>query len=66
MTKPQLSQAEALFCHIVLVTMDFAFFSINLKINKMASLSILKISNYPQMTFLFYKILKINMLCFKI
>ena len=48
------------------VTMDFAFFKINLNINKMASSSIPKIPNYPQMTFLFYKVLKINALCLKV
>ena len=46
--------------------MDYAFCSINLNINKMASLSILKILNDLQMTFLFYKALKISTLCFEV
>ena len=44
------------------VTMDFAFFAINLNINKMASSSLPKIPNYPQMTFLFYKVLAVSAL----
>ena len=42
--------------------MDFAFFAINLNINKMASSSLLKIPNYPKMTFLFYKVLIVSAL----
>jgi|GEM_PF-2927705 len=42
--------------------MDFAFFAINLNINKMVSSSLPKIPNYPQMTFLFYKALTISAL----
>lgn len=46
--------------------MDFAFFAINLNINKIASSSIPKIPNYPQMTFLFCKALIFNILDFKV
>ena len=50
--------------------MDFAFLATNLKINskinKKASSSMPKIPNYPQMTFLFYKVLIHNVLGFKV
>ena len=46
--------------------MDFVFFEFNVNINKMASLSIPKIPNYPQMTFLFCKVLIISVLCLKV
>ena len=46
--------------------MGFASFEINLNTNKMASFSMPKILNYPQMTFLFYKVLIISILCFKV
>ena len=49
-----------------MVTMDFSFFKIHLDNNKNPSLSIPKIPNYPQMTFLFCKELIINILCFKV
>ncbi len=48
------------------VIMDFAFYEISLNINKMGSLSIPKIPNYPQMTFLFCKILIISILYFEV
>ena len=43
-----------------------AVFEISLNINKKASSSIPKNPNYPQMTFFFYKVLIINVLCFKV
>ena len=49
---------------------DFAIFATNLKINskinKKASSSMPKIPNYPQMTFLFCKVLLFNVLGFKV
>ena len=42
------------------------FLKINLNIKKMGSLSVPQIPNYPKMTFLFYKMLIISTLCFKV
>ena len=46
--------------------MGFSFFKINLNIKKMGSLSVPQIPNYPKMTFLFYKMLVISALSFKV
>ena len=53
--------------------MDFAFFAINfniikngVKLKKNGSSSIPQILNYPQMTFLFRKVLIFNVLYFKV
>ena len=42
------------------------FLKINLNIKKMGSLSVPQIPNYPKMTFLFYKMLVISTLSFKV
>ena len=49
-----------------MVAMTFSFFEIHLDINKKPRSSVPKIPNYPQMTFLFYKILIISVLRLKV